>query len=192
MDERSSGPSHNGPMTDQQIEHIYLQHRIAFQSWAYRKFGLNAHAALDVYQEAVVVFVRNVRNGRFDPAACEPATYLYAIGRNMALKHVRDRKDHLNADDPEVDIDPIPPEVEAVLKDQHEQHLIRSGMARLTEREQEILRLYYHENRSMEEIARIMGYKNADVAKKMKHQSFRKLAGLLANVALSLLAIYVD
>lgn len=179
-------------MSDQEIEHLYLLHRTRFKGWAHRQFGLAEMDALEVYQEAVVAFVRNVRNGRFDPKSCEPATYLYAIGRNLALKRLRDHKDHLGLEEPDALLLSMAPEWDGVEQEAHDQHTLKTGMARLTEREQEILRLYYHEQRSMSEIAEIMGYKNADVAKKMKHLSFRKLAGLIAQTMLPLVALYVE
>jgi hypothetical protein len=41
MDDRYTTAGRNAGMTDQQIEHIYLEHRTAFQNWACRKFGLH-------------------------------------------------------------------------------------------------------------------------------------------------------
>jgi RNA polymerase sigma-70 factor (ECF subfamily) len=179
-------------MSDQEIEHLYLLHRTPFTGWAYSQFGLAEKDALEVYQDAVLAFVRNVRNGRFDPEICGPATYLYAIGRNLALKLLRDRKDHLGLEEPDALLLSMAPEWDGQEKEAHDQHTLKTGMAGLTERERQILRLYYHEHRSMSEIATIMGYKNADVAKKMKHLSFRKLAGLIAQTMLPLIALYVE
>ena len=166
-------------MSDKEIERIYLDHRSAFKAWAGRTFGLSGADAQDVYQEAIVAFVRNVRNGRHDPSSCAPGTYLFALGRNLALKHLRRDKDALTNGLQLVLPAPDPSSVEERMDEEHEQHLIQLGMAQLTDREREILRLYYFEERSMSEIAGIMGYNNADVAKKMKHVSFRKLATLI-------------
>lgn len=179
-------------MSDPEIEQLYLLHKQRFTAWALRQFRLAGEDALEVYQEAVVAFVRNVRNGRFDPASCEPATYLYAIGRNLALKRLRDHKDHLDLGGPEASEVYIDPEFDGLMQEAHDQHMLKEGMARLTEREREILRLYYQEGRTMTDIADLMGYKNSDVAKKMKHMSFRKLAGFIAQTMLPLLALYVE
>lgn len=179
-------------MSDREIEQLYLAHRDGFTAWVGRRFKIAKLDALDLYQEAVVVFVRNVRNGKLDPNACAPATYLYAIGRNLALKRLRDGKETITHD--ELDAEPPngPTSLDGLIRDEHDQHLVRHGMARLTEREQEILRLYYFEERSMADIAAIMGYKNADVAKKMKHMSLRKLAELIGKAILPLIALYVE
>lgn len=165
-------------MGDQEIERVYLNHRAAFKAWARKNFGLDENDALDVYQEATMAFVRNVRSGKLDPSLGEPSTYLFAIGRNLALKHLRQRKHVVG--DPTLRIEPTTPaEPEELAQQEHALHLVNTGMAQLTEKEQQVLRLYYFEERSMAEIACIMGYSGAEVAKKTKYIGFRKLAALL-------------
>ena len=171
-------------MTDREIEQLYLEHRPRFISWAGRCFRLGAQDALDLYQDAVVVFVRNVRVGRLDPAACTPVTYLFAIGRNLALKHLRDGKRTVAPDELEDELLRVPADLDELMREEHDQYLVRKGMDRLSDREREIIRLYYFEERSMAEIASLMGYKNADVAKKMKHVSFQKLAEFIGRAEL--------
>lgn len=171
-------------MTDQEIEHLYLQHRPRFISWAGRCFRLGAQDALDLYQDAIVVFVRNVRVGRLDLAACTPPTYLFAIGRNLALKRLRDGKRTLAPDELDDELLSVPADLDELMREEHDQYLVRKGLARLSDREREIIRLYYFEERSMAEIASLMGYKNADVAKKMKHVSFQKLAEFIGKAEL--------
>ncbi len=166
-------------MSDHEIEHLYLQHRSGFASWCARNFRLSGQDALDLYQDAVVVFVRNVRDGRLDPAACAPATYLFAIGRNLALKRIRDSKRTMAPEELAETLLSVPSELDGAMEEEHGHYVIRTGMAGLSDRERELLRLYYFEERSMAEIATLMGYKNADVAKKMKHVSFLKLAELI-------------
>ncbi len=71
------------------------------------------------------------------------------------------------------------PEYERLTDELHAKDVLARGMEHLSEKEREILRLYYFEERSMADIAGIMGYNNSDVAKKMKYMSFRKLAALI-------------
>ncbi len=166
-------------MTDQEIERIYLHHRTPFKVWAVKHFSLRDEEALDVYQEAIVAFVRNVRNSRYDPTSCTPATYLFAIGRNLALKAIRAQRNNGRNDVLGVLEPTQKPEYELLTEELHTKDVLARGMEHLSEKEREILRLYYFEERSMTDIADIMGYNNADVAKKMKYVSFRKLAALI-------------
>ncbi len=121
-------------MTDAEIEALYLRHRRPFIAWAAKQFGLAQEDALDVYQEAIIAFVRNVRAGRYDPAASEPSTYLFAIGRNQALNALRRRKgrDARNVSDLRI---AHSPESEQRHDEEHNAHLIAGGMAALSEKE---------------------------------------------------------
>ena len=166
-------------MTDEEIETLYLRHRRPFLGWSAKQFKLGGEDALDIYQEAMIAFVRNVRSGKVAELDCEPSTYLFAIGRNIALKHLRTRKGFELSTGHAV-LEPSQNAEHDTLSDElHAQELIARGMHHLTEKEREVLRLYYFEDRSMTEIAEVMGYNNADVAKKMKYVSFRKLAALI-------------
>lgn len=178
-------------MTDQEIERIYLRYRSAFLAWSRKQFGLPKDDALDVYQEAIIAFTRNVREGKFDPSTTEPSTYLFAIGRNHALNTVRRRKGQPALDASVLHI-AHPPENEQWHDEAHRTHLIGHGMKALTEKEREILRLYYTEERSMTEIADAMGYNNADVAKKMKYVAFRKIAALITKAVALERSAHVD
>ncbi len=178
-------------MTDPEIERIYLRYRSSFLAWSAKRFGLSKDEALDVYQEAIIAFTRNVRTGRFDPSASEPSTYLFAIGRNQALNVLRDRKGQVAHQQSILHI-AHPPESEQRHDEEYTTHLISAGMRTLSEKEQEILRLYYVEDRSMTEISVAMGYNNADVAKKMKYVAFRKLAALITKAVAPQRAAHVD
>lgn len=168
-------------MTGEAISALYLSNRRPFVKWAYKQFGLSEADALDVYQEAIMAFVRQ------QPLAgvalqCKPSTFLFAIGRNLALKQLRDRMRHGNNDhaafrpkepmnDPQVFLD---------AEREHARQVIEAGMAALSDRQREVLRLYYFDGKNMAEIAELMGYNNPNVAKKMKYEGFRKLSALVA------------
>lgn len=178
-------------MTDQEIEHIYLRHRSAFLGWSAKQFGLSREDALDIYQEAIVAFTRNVRAGKFVPSASEPSTYLFAIGRNQALNLIRSRNSGRAEEDVALRI-AHPPETDQLHEDEHNAHLISTGMRSLSDKEQEILRLFYAEERSMTEIAEALGYTNADTAKKMKYVAFRKFAARIMKTVAPERAVHVD
>ena len=178
-------------MTDKEIEQIYLRHRSSFLTWSAKQFGLSRDEALDIYQEAIIAFTRNVRTGKFDPAASEPSTYLFAIGRNHALHLLRRRNGRGIQDLSRLHI-AHPSESEHHHEQEHTSYLISSGMAALSEKEREILRLYYFEDRSMAEIAKALGYNNADVAKKMKYVAFRKIAALITKPVAPERSAHVD
>ena len=63
----------------------------------------------------------------------------------------------------------------------HNKKIVEEYLNKLPPKEQEILRLYYIDELDMKTIAKKMGYKNADVAKKKKYEVFKKLAVLVKN-----------
>ena len=174
-------------MSGNDIQALDAQHRKPFLRWVKRRFGISEADSQDVYQESVTAFaLRGTQNGDFATAGrrdleCQPSTFLYAIGRNQTLKLIRSRK---GKEGGTVGIESADglfelPEVESLFDMEHARTVVREGLARLTERQREVLRLYYYEERTMLEIGAIMGYNNADVAKKMKYEALKKLSMLI-------------
>ena len=56
-----------------------------------------------------------------------------------------------------------------------EQIDIREAFSRLSERHQQLLTLYYYENKSDKEIAQILNYKDEHVVREMRHRIMKKL-----------------
>lgn len=168
-------------MSGNDIQALDAQHRKPFLRWVKRRFGISEADAQDVYQESVTAFAQRETQNEGGELECQPSTFLYAIGRNQTLKLIRSRKGNENST---IELDSAGglfelPEVESLFDMEHARTVVREGLARLTERQREVLRLYYYEERSMQEIATVMGYNNADVAKKMKYEGLKKLSTLI-------------
>lgn len=166
-------------MSGNDIQALYTQHRKPFLRWVKQRFGISEADAEDVYQESVTAYAqRETKNGGSE-LECQPSTFLYAIGRNQTLKLIRSRKVNESIDIETADGLFELPEVESIFNMEHARSVLREGLAQLSERQREVLRLYYYEERTMQEIAAIMGYNNADVAKKMKYEGLKKLSTLI-------------
>ena len=118
--------------------------------------------AQDMFQEALVLFDRNLREGRFEGKSALK-TYFVAIAkwRWVTLRRQQGRYAELSpaqydgeAESPEADI----------LRAEHRE-LLAEAMGHIGERCRELLRLYQLDF-TMEEIAGKMGYSGADTAKK--------------------------
>ncbi len=166
-------------MSDSDIQALYTEHRKPFLRWVKQRFGISEADAEDVYQDSVTAYSQRPKQDGDAELDCQPSTFLYAIGRNQTLKLIRSRKSNGNVDfDLADDLFELP-EVESLFNMEHARSVVREGLAQLTERQREVLRLYYYEERSMQEIAATMGYNNADVAKKMKYEGLKKLSMLV-------------
>jgi RNA polymerase sigma factor (sigma-70 family) len=68
---------------------------------------------------------------------------------------------------------------------------VKKVLAELPEHERKILELFYYEKKSMEEIAGIMGYANANSMKKKKSLILKKLGEKVIDISKGLLGLLV-
>lgn len=129
--------------------------------------------AEDVLQDALIILWERVRTGRFEHRA-RLSTFVLGVVRNLWLRVLAERRrEPLLA--PEED-PPAPDEGAAESMVRNEQtELVQKAMARLDETCRQLLLLYYWEEKSMEEIARIMEFANAATAKSKKYQCKKAL-----------------
>ena len=111
------------------------------------RLTLRAGLAEDITQECFLAYVR--APGKFDERRGELRTYLFAIARNLALKHFRDRagEEALNGDDPHAAADPRTG-IEAAAA-------VEQAIARLPLLEREALVLFQYEGFTLAEIASV-------------------------------------
>lgn len=129
--------------------------------------------AEDVLQDACIAVWEKIRNNEFELKA-RLSTFVFAIVRNLWLKKLNKNSRQTALDDTH----------SAILSDHSDSfnktdlQLVSKMMDRLGEKCNQILRLFYFENRDMEDIAGIMSYSNSDTAKAKKHQCFKQLQEL--------------
>ena len=69
------------------IEMVYLQNRKKFFSWAQQRFNVNNQDLEDVWQETILIFFENVKNGRLLILKSKLSTYLFSIGKIILLNN---------------------------------------------------------------------------------------------------------
>src|SRR5260370_11130952 len=145
------------------------QYHQAVYSFLYR-MTRQTDVAEDLTQECFLALVR--APGRFDAARGEMKTYLFAIARNLALKHYRDSgsEDPLDAGEPVAAFDPRNA-LDAATS-------VAAAIAALPTLQQEALILFEYEGVTLEELARIVG---ADVGtvKSRLHRARERLRRVL-------------
>ena len=139
--------------------------------------GGNRSDAQDVFQEALVLFDRNLREGRFEGKSAL-ATYFVAIAkwRWVTLRRQQGRYQELSPAQYDGEVESV--EAETLRSEQRE--LLTEAMSQIGERCRELLRLYQLDY-AMEEIATKMGYSGADVAKKEAYRCRLRLREHLEN-----------
>ena len=159
---------------------IYRQHRNEFLTWASFHYSCSEAEAKDVFQDSVIVFYENVKNGRLTYLTCDLKTYIFGIGKYKLLNLEKKNARMVTLDDA-VLINGSDNSLEMQHDKDHNRQIVQDNLNKLPEKDREILRLYYIEGLDMKTIANKLGYKNADVAKKRKYEVFKKLALLVKN-----------
>lgn len=136
------------------IEQLYRQHRDAFVRYASQQLYANEEDAADCFQDAVIVFYKNVVSGKLVDLTCSIRTYLFAVGKRMVYKRNQQRQREAPAD---LDTDRNPSdELDLSLydriDDEHRRAVLLSGMNRLGETCRRILTLFYYHRYPIESI----------------------------------------
>lgn len=133
--------------------------------------------AQDIFQEALVLFDRNLREGRFEGKSAL-TTYFVAIAKWRWVTIRRQQGRYQELSPAQYDGEVESPEVETMRAEHRD--LLAEVMGHIGERCRELLRLYQLDY-AMEEIAQKMGYSGADVAKKEAYRCRMRLREHLEN-----------
>jgi RNA polymerase sigma factor (sigma-70 family) len=139
--------------------------------------GGDRQNAQDIFQETLVLFDRNLREGRFEGKSAL-RTYFVAIAKWRWVTVRRQQGRYSELSPAHYDAEVESPEAETIRSEYRE--LFQEALGQIGERCRDLLRLYQLEY-SMEEIAQQMQYSNADVAKKEAYRCRMRFRDLLEN-----------
>lgn len=126
--------------------------------------------AMDVYQDALVVFWQKARSGKL-VLTSKMSTFIYSICQNLWRKEL-DRKKRLSNEEKDSSelLDTESAEREKI---------IANCLQQLGETCRKVLMYYYFDELSMQDIAEKMGFANTDTAKTKKYKCKQKLDELI-------------
>jgi len=151
------------------LEQAFDRYHGAVFSFAYR-LTRRADVAEDITQECFLAVLR--APGRFDPVRGSMRTFLFAIARNLALKHYRDQGGNpVDLDDVIPASDPRPALDVA--------SAVERAVALLPLLQREALVLFQYEGATLEEIAQIVGADTGTVKSRL-HRARERLRRELA------------
>lgn len=160
---------------DEGLIEIYKLYRSEFFTWSQKQFNLDETASADLFQDTIINLRKNIVRGKLTHLSSSLKTYVFAIGKNLALSHLRrDSKTVLNDDLLKLQLseDYI---TDAPLKNQEKKNYISQILKGLGEPCYSILQMYYYKNFSMESIAIHLDYKNENVVKSQKLRCIKTL-----------------
>ena len=155
------------------LARLYGTSRPQVTAYVLRNSG-TADDAEDMLQEALVILWERVRTGRFTYDA-KLETFIVGTVKNLWYRRLaRGRREVPVEPDPET-ADPDPRSPLDQLVESEEAALLADALRRIGEQCRSLLLMFYWEELSMEEIARRMGFANADTAKAKKYQCKKAL-----------------
>ena len=161
------------------LKYLYA-HLDMVQSWVLRNNG-GAEEAKDLFQEAIMVFYKNLMQGKYEHRA-KISTYLFEIcrrnwmtflnrkaGRQEPLGEVH--RDNMKTEAFEVEINP---------KKRSLKHYLDEALEQLGEPCKSLIQATVQLKRKMEEVAREFGYSDAHSARQQKLRCMKRLRGMVS------------
>lgn len=156
---------------------IYDGYRAEFIQWSITSYNVDEELAADLFQDSVVAFYYNIRQGKLTVLSSSLKTYLFAIGKNLALKRMKkDSKLVVNDELMELNSGLVSTDI---FEGSERKRAIAALLYQMGDPCKSILTLYYFDKFSMEAIAERLDYKNEHVAKSQKLRCFNKLKKLV-------------
>jgi len=157
---------------------IYQQHHNTINSWIIKNGGAAADGA-DIFQEAMVVLYEKAQNEDFR-LTCKIGTYLFAVSKHLWYKKVQKQQkqpgnlpDKAGVDD-ETDWT-YEDDINAHKERETHYEQLNVALDQLGEPCRSLLKAFYHQDKSMQEIATEFGYTNTDNAKTQKYKCLARL-----------------
>ena len=157
---------------------LYEANRKPIRAYVVRNNGSNDDSE-DLLQEALIVLWERVRSNRFEYKA-QLSTFIYATVKNMWRRRLARVRRQASADI-EDDTSRIEDATALdIIVESEESRLVHEGLNKLGEPCKSLLILFYWEEKTMDEIAAILNFANADTAKSKKYQCKKSLQRLLS------------
>lgn len=154
---------------------VYESNRAGFFAFM-RKLGAADEILADLYQDAFLALLENIRKGRLETLKVKLSTYLFAIGKYKLLE-TKNKTGWIPIDENTTDRlywhtyeDTLPEGFE----EQLQKHFNQLG-----EKCRQILRAFYYEEQKLDEIVVRMGYENKDTAKSQKSRCLQQLKKMI-------------
>ena len=162
---------------DQQaFSQLYLRYQSKLVRYCARVLKDDVAQAADLVDEAMFDVWRSAENfaGR-----SKPSTWIYSIARNKLISWLRKTSEVTLEDESILDalIDPAATPAEELAMDDMQQQLLRL-MDQLTDEHREVLKLTYFEDKSVKEVAELLGISENTVKTRMFYAR-KRLAQLL-------------
>ena len=132
-------------------------------------------AAQDIYQETIIVLFESVKKPGFE-LKCQLQTYIFSIAKRLWLKELKKNgKTFLFKESEENNLVDVSEDLKEFDEKEAEIEKMNNSLIDLGEPCSELIKDFYINKLSMEQIAEKFGYTNADNAKTQKYKCLQRL-----------------
>ena len=163
----------------QALEQLFARHSARIYRFVLRITG-NAALSEDIVSEVFLEVWR--RPGRFEGKA-QVSTWMFAIARNKALQALRSRWQKPSDEDGAAEVADSADDPEAAVQEKSRSIVLRKCLSRLSPIQREIIDLVYYHEKSVAEVAQIVGIPTGTVKTRM-FRARSRIAELLAETGL--------
>lgn len=161
------------------VARLYKTYYPAVYHYIVRNNG-NEDDAVEVYQQTIIILYEKLQEPAF-VLQSQLGTFIYAVARNLWLATLKDRRRFRGQECEEermvIGADEES-QVEEIVQREREFGVMERCLDELGEPCRTLLRCFYHDEMSMDQIAREMGYTNAENAKNQKYKCLQRLRRL--------------
>jgi RNA polymerase sigma factor (sigma-70 family) len=147
-----------------ELDKVYLEIKPKFIAYANKQFpAINMEVIEDVYQDAIIVFYQNIKRGLLNEITSSLSAYIIQIGKIKLIQHLEAEKKERELKAGFID--------NSIAQGEYEEKIdaaVKFIFSKMTDGCKQILSLFYYEKKSMDEIALLLSYKNADTVKSKK------------------------
>ncbi|MCX6182058.1 MAG: sigma-70 family RNA polymerase sigma factor [Bacteroidetes bacterium] len=130
--------------------------------------GASKDEALDVYQDALYILCKKVKEGYFTLSA-QLSTYLYSVCKLLWKQEQAKNSKTIN-----ISIDLPEEEQNNIAEYENKLTMAEQALENLGEKCIEILKAFYHQGMRMEKIAQVFGFSSEKVAKNQKYKCLER------------------
>jgi RNA polymerase sigma factor (sigma-70 family) len=134
-----------------------------------RSKGGSARDAEDIFQEALIILIRQTKSNDFQLTA-QLSTYLFSVSRFLWKDQLKKKKPHLPFDGDTGLTQGEEQELFSAVEQEGRARLAEKVLQELKDRCREILLFFYQDHLSLREIATRMGYSSENTAKNQKYK----------------------
>lgn len=154
------------------LDEIYNKYKKEFLEFATR-YSINTEDATDVYQDSIIVLYENIITGKLTALTSSVKTYVFAVGKHKIFDRMKIKAKAEDFSEYEWLLNEE--EGDGFMLEERELELVTEAYRKLGARCRDVLKLFYYENHSIDEIKNKLGYTSKDVVKSQKSRCIKQI-----------------